>query len=146
MFDPAFAQHFFHVDEISPDKVRATVSNTHSIYLNMLILLKLGLVPAPMGKNSINGIFILPIGKYVCLIVHSTNPQRMADGMIFLDLTNRTDAIDDIAQKFGNPELEQKFMETVQYIFNHPETHSRAHLVRGENPPGGDIFIGYARS
>lgn len=146
MFVPAFAQHYFYVDEISPDKVRATVSELRSIHLNMLTFLKLGLVPAPLEKRSINGIFILPIGKYVCLIVSSTNAHRMADGMIFLDLTNRTDAIDDIAQKFGNPGLEKKFLETVQYILEHPDTHNRVLLIRNENPPGGDLFMAYRRS
>ena len=116
------------VDEISQDEVRATVSHPRSIHLNMLEFLKLGFVPAPL-KETINGIFILAAGKYVCLIVKSADAQQLADGMIFLDLTNRTDIIHEIGEKFGNDQLKKKFLQTVDYIFNNPDTHSRILLV-----------------
>ena len=129
------------VDEISPDNVRATVSHPGSITANILAFIKLGLVPAPMKDKTINGIFILPTGKYVCIIVRSSNNQRMADGIVFLDLTRRPEVIDEIGQKFGNAALEKKFLETVDYIFANPDTHSRFHLRISK---GGDpgVFIG----
>jgi len=116
------------VDEISPDEVRATVSHPRSIHLNMLEFIKLGFVPSPLN-DTINGIYVLPTGKYVCLIVKTAGAQRLADGMIFLDLTNRTDIIYEIGGKFGNDQLKKKFLQTVDYIFNNPDTHSRILLV-----------------
>jgi hypothetical protein len=113
------------VDEISPDKVRATVSHQGSITANILAFIKLGLIPAPLTPNTINGIFILATGKYVCLIVKASDTSRMADGMVFLDLTDRTEVIDDIGQKFGNAALQKKFLETVEFIFANPDTHTR---------------------
>ncbi|HEV2478460.1 MAG TPA: hypothetical protein VGS79_02300 [Puia sp.] len=113
------------VDEISPDKIRATVSHPGSITANCLAFIKLGLMPAPVKDKTIGGIFILPAGKYVCIVVTATHPQRMADGMIFLDLTNREDLIPEIGEKFRNPALEKKFLQTVDHIFANPDTHSR---------------------
>jgi hypothetical protein len=128
-FTPTFMPLNLYVDEFSPDGVRATVSHPVSITANMLAFIKLGLVPDPISDKTINGIFILPTGKYVCLIVRSSNTtQRMADGMVFLDLTKRTEVIDEIAQKLGNAELEKKFLQTIDHIFNNPDTHSRFHL------------------
>ena len=121
------------VDEFSPDRVRATVSDPASIAANMLEFIRLGIVPAPIGPNTINGIFITPAGKYLCIIVKSSNAQRLADGIVFLDLTKRTEVIDEIAQKFGNAELEKKFLQSVDYIFDNPDTHSRFRLIIKNN-------------
>jgi hypothetical protein len=125
------------VDEISPDGVRATVSYPGSIVSNMLAFIKHGLVPAPMGDSTINGIFIMPAGKYVGIIVKASQTNRMADGMVFLDLTDRQEVIDEIAQKFGNAELEKKFLQTVDYIFANPDTHSRFRLFVSKGGPFG---------
>lgn len=134
------------VDEISPDRVRATVSHPGSIYANILAFIKLGLIPAPLNPNTINGIYILPTGKYVCLIVKASDASRLADGMIFLDLTDRTDVIDEIGQKFGNPALEKKFLETVDFILANPDTHTRFLLTINK---GGleelDTFVGWSQ-
>ena len=121
------------VDEFSPDRVRATVSHPGSIAINMLEFIRLGIVPAPLGPNAINGIFITHAGKYLCIIVKSSNAQRLADGIVFLDLTKRTEVIEEIAQKFGNAELEKKFLQSVDYIFNNPDTHSRFRLIINKN-------------
>ena len=112
------------VDEILPDRVRAIVSHPGSITANILALIKVGLIPTPL-EESINGLFICATGKYVCLIVKATHNHRMADGMVFLDLTDRADVIDEIGQKLGTPALQKKFFETVDYIFANPDTHSR---------------------
>ena len=117
------------VDDISPDKTRATVSDPYCVMQNMLAFIKMGLVPAPLKPATIQGIHILATGKYVCLIVKSANDQYPADGMVFLDLLDRADVTRDIARKFDNARLEKKFLQTVDYILNNPDTHSRVLLV-----------------
>ena len=135
------------VDEISPDGVRATVSSPGSIQANILAFLKLGLIPAPMNPQTINGIYILPTGKYVCLIVKASDASRLADGMVFLDLTGRTDVIEEIGQKLGNAALEKKFLETVDHILANPDTHTRFLLTTNKHEMEGSAgaFLGWPR-
>src|SRR6202012_5378028 len=70
------------VDEISPDKIKATVSRPTSIAVNMRTVYAYSLVPSlsrrhihlqgesPLGE-PINGLSIFPAGKYICMVVRS---------------------------------------------------------------------------
>jgi hypothetical protein len=117
-----------YVDEITPDKIKATTSRAYSLMFNMRVLTRIA------GKQldyPINGIYLLPTGKYVCMIVKSTNAGRAADGMVFLDLLDRPDLAYEMGEKFTGTDLQKKFSDCYAIILDHPETHEHFTLVEG---------------
>ena len=123
-----------YVDEITPDKIKATTSGAYSLMYNMRVLTRFA--GARLGE-PINGIYLLPAGKYVCMIVKSTDAGRAADGMVLLDLLDRPDLAYEMGEKFTGTELPKKFSACYVYILDHPETHDDYTLVHGVPMGGG---------
>jgi hypothetical protein len=117
-----------YVDEISPDKIKATTSGAHSLMFNMRVLTRIS--GTQLGE-PINGIYLFPAGKHVCMIVKSTHVRRAADGMVFLDLRDRPDLAYEMGEKFAPSDLQEKFTTCYTYILDHPETHERFTLIEG---------------
>jgi hypothetical protein len=117
-----------YIDETSPDKIKATTSGAHSLMFNMRVLTRFGGIQ--LGE-PINGIYLFPAGKYVCMIVKSTHVRRAADGMVFLDLLDRPDLAYEMGAKFAGTDLQKKFSECYTFILEHPETLERFTLVQG---------------
>jgi hypothetical protein len=122
-----------YVDEISPDKIKATTSTAYSLMYNMRVLTRIA--GAQLGK-PINGIYLIPTGRYVCMIVKSTDAGRAADGMVLLDLLDRPDLAYEMGEKFTGTELQKKFSDCYISILDHPETHEHFTLQLGV-PMGG---------
>ena len=117
-----------YVDEISPDKIKATVSNRNSIFYNLKTM-SLDM-PFPAGRNlfnTINGIFIMPVGKFICMLVRDNGNN----GMIILDLTGKEELADKMAEKLNHVDLRDRFMNVYAEIISHPENHRKFKLVVG---------------
>lgn len=95
---------------------------------NMRVLTR---VAAVQLGEAINGIYLIPAGRYVCMIVKSTDPGRAADGMVLLDLLDRPDLAYEMGEKFTGTELQKKFSDCYAYILDHPEIHAHFTLVHG---------------
>ena len=125
-----------YVDEISPDKIKATVSNSNTITYNLKTILSAhnpfyahsyrGSMDHLLGED-VNGIRIAPIGKFICMLV--TGESR---GMIFLDLINNLYLAEEMAEKLNLIKLQAKFMQVYTEIVNHPEKHNKFKLVLGQ--------------
>ena len=128
-----------YVDETTPDKIKATTSGANSLMFNMRLLTSFA--GAQLGK-PINGIYLIPTGRYVCMIVKSTDARRVADGMVFLDLLDRPDLAYEMGEKFTGTELQKKFSDCYAFILDHPETHEHFTLVEGApmSGPRASIF------
>lgn len=126
-----------YIDEISPDKIKATTSGAHSLMFNVRVLTRFGDVK--MGE-PINGIYLFPAGKYICMMVKSTHPSRAADGMVLLDLRDRPDLAYEMGEKFAGTDLQGKFSVCYTHILDHPETHERFKLVEGVPMGAASIF------
>src|SRR5258706_3837148 len=88
-----------YVDEISPDKIKATVSNRNTIFYNLRTM-SLDM-PLPTGRNlfnTMNGIFIMPIGKFICMLVRDNGNN----GMILLDLIGKEELAEKMAEKLNH--------------------------------------------
>jgi hypothetical protein len=125
-----------YVNELSPDKVKAVVSDTTCIRVNIL-LLRYHLfnkdIFASLGK-AIDGVLILPVGKYICMITGYGAKPRSANGIILLDLIGREEIGHKISEKFDNKALEERFMDVLCEVVGHPEDHSKFTLVVGKPP------------
>jgi hypothetical protein len=117
-----------YVDEVTPDKIKATTSGAHSLTFNMRVLTRFGGIR--LGE-PINGIYLIPTGKYVCMIVKSTVAGRAADGMVLLDLLDRPDLAYEMGAKFTGTDLQKKFSDCYAFILDHPETYEHFTLVEG---------------
>jgi hypothetical protein len=117
-----------YVDEITPDEIKATTSDAHSLTFNMRVLTRFGGVQ--LGE-PINGIYLFPAGRYICMLVKSTLIGRTADGMVLLDLRDRPDLAYEMGEKFAGTALQEKFSVCYTYILDHPETHEMFTLVEG---------------
>ena len=133
-FDPPFP---LYVDEISPDKIKATTIGAQSLDLNVRILTKYG--RASLG-DVVNGIYLFPAGKYICMLVKSTHVRRVADGMVLLDLIERPDLAYEMAEKFAGTPLQEKFSDSFAFILDHPETHDRYTLLHRRPLGAMEIF------
>jgi hypothetical protein len=80
-----------------------------------------------MGEK-INGVSIIPFGRFICLLT-GTSGNR---GMILLDLIDKEELAETIADKLGYPDLQDRFMEVYDYIISHPESHENCTLVVGK--------------
>jgi len=118
-----------YVDELTPDKIKATVSTTNSLIHNLSVLKKLvpDLTPAYIGEK-INGVSVMPIGRFICML---TGPSGNR-GMILLDLIDKEELAEAMADKLGHPDLRDRFMEVYDYILSHPEHHENCELVVGK--------------
>ena len=117
-----------YVDEISNDKIKATVSNSSTVFYN----LKMMALDMPISHrrnlfNGINGIFIVPIGKFICMLVRNNGTSDM----IILDLTGKEELAKKMAEKLNHVDLQDKFMNVYTEIISHPENHKRFKLVVG---------------
>ena len=117
-----------YVDEISPDKIKATVSDRNTFFYNLRTM-SLDM-PFPTGRNlfnNVNGIFIMPIGKFICMLVRDNGNN----GMIILDLIGKEELAEKMAEKLNHVDLRDKFMNVYAEIVSHPENHRKFKLVVG---------------
>ena len=87
-------------------------------------------MPFPSGRNlfnTTNGIFIMPIGRFICLLVR----ENSNNSMIFLDLTGKEELAVKMAEKLNHVDLRDRFMNVYTEIISHPENHKRFKLVVG---------------
>ena len=117
-----------YVDEISNDKIKATVSDSSTVSYNLRTM-SLDM-PIPHRRNlfnGINGIFIVPIGKFICMLVRN----NVKSDMIILDLIGKEELAKKMAEKLSHADLHDKFMNVYTEIVSHPENHKRFRLVVG---------------
>jgi hypothetical protein len=124
-----------YVDEIGPDKIKASVSRSSTVNYNLKIILLArkpfhdpGKTIMEFLKEEINGICITPVGKFVCMVVNTDGQY----GMIFLDLIDKMDLAKKMAEKLGHVDLREKFMEAYTEIINNPSRHNWFKLVVGQ--------------
>jgi len=117
-----------YVDEISPDKIKATVSDSNTVYYNLRTM-TLDMSFADTGNlfNIRQGTFIIPIGRFICMLVKNNGDT----GMILLDLIGKEDLAEKMAEKLNHVDLREKFMQVYEVILRHPEKHHRFKLVIG---------------
>jgi hypothetical protein len=129
--------HPLYVDEISPDQVKAVVSNVNSVYANFATMrsaMGWASVRAELGVK-IKGVYILPLGRYVCMVTSTDGfPALGGLGMVLLDLADRVDIGYKIAEQLNNKELEERFIDVLAEIVWHPERHQKFKLVVGQAP------------
>ena len=140
-----------YVDEISPDQVKAVVSDVNTVYANLVAIMSV------MGKaktkedigERISGVVVLPVGRYVCLLSRSAGDgkgrgmlgSRGTLGMVLLDLVDRVDIAYKIAEQFDNKDLEDRFIDVLTDIVWHPERHETFRIVVGRPPrKRGELF------
>ena len=117
-----------YIDEISPDKIKATVSNSSTVAENLLTMALD--MPSPHRSNLFNrtnGIFILPTGKFICMLIRDQGNVSM----IILDLVGKGELAERMAEKLGHVDLQDKFMDVYEEIISHPERYNRFRLVLG---------------
>jgi hypothetical protein len=112
-----------YVDEISPDKLKATVSNGSKVFHN----LKMMALDMPVSFMPSKETVIMPVGKFICMLVWN-NGNR---GMVFLDLKNNGKLAEKMAEKLNHIELQDSFMQVYTEIISHPENHKKFRLVLG---------------
>jgi len=116
-----------YVDEISPDKIKATVSSSDTVAFN-LRMMALDM-PASTGVFAgINGLSIMPIGRFICMLVRKNGNS----GMIILDLIDKEELAEKMSEKLNDKDLRDKFMKVYAEIMSHPEKHKRFKLVVGK--------------
>jgi len=117
-----------YVDEISPDKIKATVSNSSTVSYNLKTMaLDMPIPHRGNLYNTINGIYIMPVGKFICMLVKDNGNNSM----IFLDLTDKEALAEKMAEKLNHVDLQERFMRVYNEIVSHPEKHKRFKLVVG---------------
>jgi len=123
-----------YVDEISNDKIKATVSNSTTVVYNLKMMsLDMPIAHRRNLFNGVNGIFIMPIGKFICMLVRDNGNSDM----IILDLIGKEEIAEKMAKKLNHADLQDKFMNVYAEIISHPENHKKFQLVIGH--PGGDV-------
>jgi hypothetical protein len=113
-----------YVDEISPDKIKATVSNGSKVFYN----LKMMALDMPVSFMPSKEIVLLPVGRFICMLVWN-NGNR---GMVFLDLINNGEIAEKMAEKLNQVALQDRFMKVYTEIISHPENHKKFRLVVGK--------------
>jgi hypothetical protein len=140
MFDKDFTTSFMgpqpfplYVDEVSPDNIKAVVSDEYSARYNIVLIKMavLGSAFARLGKY-INGIMVMAVGKYVCIHMQSTDNQRSNGGMILLDLKGNQEMAERMSEQFKDEELRNSFMEAFEEVLYYPEKHGKFKLVVGK--------------
>ena len=131
--------YILYVDEISPDEVRATVSDKNSVFEN---LASIRAVSGNAVMNAVQavhgGVAVVPAGKYICMISRAKGEEDLSVlgniGMLLLDLTGREEMGYAFAARFGNAALERRFMEVLYEISSRNEAHGQFRLVLGKSP------------
>jgi hypothetical protein len=113
-----------YVDEISPDKIKATVSNGSKVFYN----LKMMALDMPVSFMPSKEIVLLPVGRFICMLVWN-NGNR---GMVFLNLINNGEIAEKMAEKLNQVALRDRFMQVYTEIISHPESHKKFRLVVGK--------------
>jgi len=119
-----------YVDEISPDKIKASVSNGDALAYNVRTMSLDMPVPTGLFSVATNGMFIMPVGRFICMLVRNNG----SNGMIFLDLIDKQGLAEKMSEKLDHVDLRDRFMEVYAEIINHPEKHKRFRLVVGSVP------------
>jgi hypothetical protein len=140
IFDKDFSSNYFdrqnfplYVDEISPDNIKAVVSDAGSAHYNVLVI-KMALFGSPwtrLGKY-INGIMVMAVGQYVCINMKSTDNTRLSSGMILLDLKGSQEMAERMSEQFKDEALRNSFMEAFEEVLYYPEKHGKFRLVVGK--------------
>lgn len=126
-----------YVDEISNDKIKATVSNSSTAIYNLRTMsLDMPIPHRPNLFNGIEGIFILPVGKFICMLVRSNG----SIDMIILDLIGKEELAEKMAEKLSHADLRDKFMNVYMEVISHPENHKKFKLVVGIPPGESESF------
>jgi hypothetical protein len=122
-----------YVDEVSPDNIKAVVSDGYSARYN-IVLIKMALFVSPWIplEGYINGILVIAAGKYVCIHMRATDKQRSNGGMILLDLKGNQEMAERMSEQFNDEELRNTFMEAFEEVMYFPENHGRFKLVVGK--------------
>ena len=117
-----------YVDEFSPDKIKATVSSKgsllHNIHAIKLIAPASGIMAA---TGRINGISIIPVGRFICMLVGPISNRSM----IMLDLLNKKELAERMAEKLSHANLRDRFMQVYAQVISRPENHGKFKLVLG---------------
>lgn len=127
-----------YVDKISPDEVRATVSDTNSVFANLFSIERTmaGSVRDAMRIVQ-GGVAVLPAGRYICMVSRSKDKdQSMLGnvGMVLLDLTGKEEMGYAIAGRFDHGGLKDRFMEVLYEVSSRKENHDAFRLVIGKSP------------
>ena len=124
-----------YVDEISPDGIKATVSNRETVFYNLRTMsLDMPVSYRAHLFNIKNGIYVLPIGKFICLLVRNSS----GNSMIILDLVGKDELAERMAEKLNRVDLRDQFMKVYTEIISHPENHHRFKWVIGDT---GDLSV-----
>jgi len=139
-----------YVDELSPDQVKAVVSDVNIVYANLVAIQSVlgSLKTRDDIGEQINGVMVMPVGRYVCLLSRSAGDgksrgilgSRGTLGMVLLDLVDRVDIAYKIAEQFDNKELEDRFIDVMTDIVWHPERHETFKIVVGRPPRSRNLF------
>jgi hypothetical protein len=118
-----------YVDEISPDNIKATVSNPGTVVYNLRTISLDTPDPAVLfGGYEINGVSVVPAGRFICMLVQNNRGK----GMIILDLIGKEEIAWKMAEKLDHVDLRDKFMQVYAEVAGHPEKHRRFQLVIGK--------------
>jgi hypothetical protein len=113
-----------YVDEISSDKIKATVSSGSKVFYN----LKMMALDMSVSFMPSKEIVILPVGRFICMVVWN-NGNR---GMVFLDLKDNRELAEKMAEKLNLVDLQDRFLQVYTEIISHPENHNKFRLVVGK--------------
>lgn len=129
-----------YVDEITENKIKATVSNSDTVFYNLKTMaLDMPVSYRPNLFTVVNGIFIMPIGRFICMLVRDNGKSNM----VMLDLIGKEDLAEKMGKKLSHAALEDKFMNVYEEIVGHPENHRKFRLVVGT--PGEDVSLSFFR-
>jgi hypothetical protein len=128
-----------YVDEISPDAVKAVVSDKNSVFTNLASIRKASTRQWEAHIHTvISGVLILPVGRFICLVSRSPKGEAASFfgnlGMILLDLTGREEMGYAIAGRFHNKELEERFIDVLTDVVWNKAHHEQFRLVVGKSP------------
>jgi len=128
-----------YVDEISPDAVRATVSNGNSVFENLHhIQVASGLTMREATGVVHGGVAVLAAGRYICMVSRAKGERGSAlggnIGMVLLDLIGKEEIGYAIARKFDHAGLEARFMEVLYEVSSQKAAHDKFRLVVGQSP------------
>jgi hypothetical protein len=127
-----------YVDEITENKIKATVSNSSTVLYNLKMMsLDMPVSHRPNLFNGVNGIFIMPIGRFICMLVR----DNVKSNMVILDLIGKEGLAEKMAEKLSHADLQDKFMNVYGEIVDHPENHRKFKLVVGN--PGEDVSFSF---
>ena len=128
--------HFLYVDQLSPDRVKGVVSDTNSVFWNLIVIKKaLGLFASDvLDLGEINGISIVAVGRYICMIIRASSTTKAGAGMILLNLVGRDEVAHKMARQFGNDALEERFMQVYDEVMRNPDRHQQVTLMVAKAP------------